>query len=104
MNVGADAMIGLQNRLVGIADALMNLIALTCLTFELEGNLLGSLLMGHDCMDRQKAETWQAGDNTLNAVGVADGLSQHLIAATDANNRLSVAMGTDDGLRTAVAA
>ena len=104
MNVGADAMIGLQNGLVGIADALMNLVALARLALELESDLLGGLLRGHGCMDRQQAKAWQAGDRTLNAVGIADGLSQHLIAATDADNRFSVAVGSLDGLRTTVTA
>ena len=52
MNVGADAMIGLQNGLVSIADALMNLVALTHMAFESEGDLLSGLLMSHGRMDR----------------------------------------------------
>ena len=36
MNVGAYAVVSLQNGLVCIANALMNLVALTRLTFELE--------------------------------------------------------------------
>ena len=75
MNIGADAVVGLQNGLVRIADALMNLVALTLLTFELEGYLLGGFLMSHGRMDRQQAKTGQAGNGTLDAVGVADGLS-----------------------------
>ena len=55
-------------------------------------------------MDRQQAKTGQAGNGTLDAVGVADGLSQHLIAATDSYNSLSVTMGSLDGLRTTIAA
>ena len=51
MNIGADTMGGLQDGLVCITNALMNLIALTRLTFELEGNLSGGFLRGYGCMD-----------------------------------------------------
>ena len=104
VNVSTYAMVSLQDGLICIADALMNLIALTRLTFKLEGYLPGGLLVGHGRMDRQQPETWQAGDGALNAIGVADRLSQHLIATANAYHHFPVAMSTLNGLSTTVSA
>ena len=104
MNIGTDAMVGFQNGLVGIADALMYLVALTRLSVELEGNLTSSLLGSHRGVDGQQTETRQGRNVALDAIGVVDGLSQHLITTTNADDGLAIAMGTLDGLRTTVAA
>ena len=52
VDIGADAMVGLKDGFLCITDALMNLVALTRMTFELEGNLLGGLLGRHGSVDR----------------------------------------------------
>ena len=52
VDIGSYAVVSLQNGLVSIADALMYLVALTHLTFELESDLLSGLLMSHGGMDR----------------------------------------------------
>ena len=44
VDVGADTMVCLHDGLIGIAHALVNLVALTCLAFELEGDLSRGLL------------------------------------------------------------
>ena len=82
----------------------MNLIALTRLAVKAECDLPRGLVCRHRRVDGEKAEAGQAGDRTLDAVGIADHLSQHLIAAADADDGASVAMSADDGLRTTVAA
>ena len=75
VNVGADAMISLEDGLVSIADTLMNLLALTLLTIELERHLTGGLLLCHRGVDGQQAQTRQTTDATLDAFGVVDSLS-----------------------------
>ncbi len=102
MNVGADAVVCLQDGLVGIADTLMDFIPLTFLPFELERHLTGGLLRSHRGMDGQQSKTRQTLDVTLNAIRVFDGLSQHLITSTDAYHHLAITMSTLDGLRTTV--
>ena len=102
MDIGTDTMVGLHDGLVGIADTLVNLVAIALLIFELESDLLGGLFCSHGCMDGQQTETWEAGNGALYAIGVANGLAKHLIAAADAHNSMAVAMGTYDGLSTAV--
>ena len=96
-------MIGLEDDLIGIADALMNLIALTCLSVELERDLLRGLVSSHGGVDRQQTESWQMLDVAFDTFRVVDGLTQHLIASADADDHLSVTMGTLNSLRTSVA-
>ena len=103
VNIGADTMVGLQDGLVGIADALVNLVALTCLPIKLERDLLGGFLCSHGGVDGQQTESWQMLDVTLDAFRVVNGLTQHLITSTDADDHLSVTMGTLDGLCASVA-
>ena len=103
VDVGADAMAGLQDGLIGIADTLMNLIALTCLSVELERDLLRGLVSSHGGVDRQQTESRQMLDVAFDTFRVVDGLTQHLIASADADDHLPVAMGTLDSLRTSVA-
>ena len=52
VDIGANAMTSLHDRLVGIADTLMNLVALTRLTFKLESDLPSSLLRCHGGVNR----------------------------------------------------
>ena len=103
VDVCPDAMVGLHDGLVGVADSLMYLIALACLPIELEADLPRGLLGRHRGADGQESKSWQTADATLNALGVVDRLPQHLIASADAYHHLTVAMGADDGLCTAVA-
>ena len=84
MYIGADAMVGLQDSLSSITDALMNLIALTLVTFEQKRYLLSGLLRRHRGMNGQQAKTWQTRDTALDAIWVFNRLTQHLITATDA--------------------
>ena len=51
VNVGADAMVSLEDSLVSIADTLMNLVALTCLAIELKSDLLSSFFCRHRGVD-----------------------------------------------------
>ena len=104
VDIGADAMVGLQDGLAGVADALVDLVALTCLTFELERDLPGGFACSHGGMDRQQTESWQMLDVAFDAFWVIDGLTQHLVTSADADDHLAVTMGTLDGLRTSVAA
>ena len=53
VNVCAYAMVCLENGVIGIADTLMNLVALTLLTIELERHLTSGLLLRHRGVDRQ---------------------------------------------------
>ena len=55
-------------------------------------------------MDWQQPQAWQGGDIALYAFRVADGLPQHLIAPTNANNRFPFTIGTHDSLSTSIAA
>ena len=75
MNIGSYAVVSLQNGLVSIAHALMNLITLTGLSLKLEGDLSCGLLWCHRGLNRQQPETRQTGDSTLDAIGVIDHLS-----------------------------
>ena len=102
--IGADAMVGLQDGLAGVADALVDLVALTCLTFELKCDLPGGFASSHGGMDRQQTESWQMLDVALDTFWVVDGLAQHLVTSADADDHLAVTMGTLDGLRTSVSA
>ena len=102
VDISADAMVSLQNGFAGIAHTLVNLVSLTCLTLKLEGDLTSGFLLRHRGVDRQQAEARQTFDAALDALWVFDGLSQHLIATTDAYHHLSVSMGPQDGLCTAV--
>ena len=104
VDVGANAVVGLQDGLVGIADPLVNLVALALLTIELECHLLGGLLLRHRGVDRQQTQARQTGDGALDAFGVVDRLSQHLIATTDSDDLLAIAVSTQNGLCTTVAA
>ena len=70
VNISPDAMVFLQDGLAGIADTLMNLVTLTRLSFELEGDLTGSLLWSHCGMNGQKSKTRQAGYRALDAIRV----------------------------------
>ena len=51
VDVGADAMVCLHDGLIGIAHALVNLVAQACLAFKLEGDLSRGLLSVHGGMD-----------------------------------------------------
>ena len=51
VNVGADAMVSLEDSLVSIADTLMNLVAAALLSIELEGDLASGLLCCDGRMD-----------------------------------------------------
>ena len=103
MDIGADAMISLENYLIGIAHALVYLVTLTLLPLKLEGDLTSGFLLRHRGVDRQQSEARQTLDAALDAIGVFDSLSQHLIAATDAYHHLSVSMSPEDSLCTTVA-
>ena len=75
VDIGADAMIGLEDGLVSIADTLMDLIALAWLTIELEGDLAGGLLGIHRSVDGQNSKTWQTRNIAFNPFRVFDDLS-----------------------------
>ena len=103
VDIRPDAMVGLHDGLVGVADALMYLIALACLPIELEADLPRGLLGRHRSADGQESKSWQTADAALDALWVVDRLPQHLIASADAYHHLPFAVGADDGLCTAVA-
>lgn len=103
VDVSADAMVCLKDGFVSVADALMDFVALTFVAVEQEVYLARSLLCRHRGVDRQEAKPREAGYRSLDTFGIADGLSEHLVTTTDANDHLAVAMGTLDGLCTAVA-
>ena len=103
VDVCSNAMVGLHDGLVGVADALMYLIALACLSVELEADLPRGLLGRHRSADGQESKSWQAADATLNAIGVVDRLPQHLVASADPYYHLPIAMGADNGLGSTVA-
>ena len=94
MNVGTYTMIRLQDGFVCIAHTLMNLIALTRLSIELESYLTCGLLCGHRGMDRQNAKSRQTRNAPFDTIRIIHRLSQHLIATTNANNHFSLSMGT----------
>ena len=95
-------MVGLQDSLNSIADTLMNLVALTLVTFEHKRHLFGGLLRCHCGMNRQQTKTWQTRDTAFDAIRIFNRLTQHLISATDANHHFSIAMRTLDGLCTTI--
>ena len=96
-------MVGLQNGLGGIAHTLVNLIATTLLAVEPEGYLPGLLGCCHRGMDGQQPQSGQTGYRAFDALRVVNALPQHLVAATDAYHHAPFAVGTLNGLRTAVA-
>ena len=55
VDVGADAVVSLQDGLVGIADTLMNLVTLTRLTIKIERHLTRGLLGRHRSVDGQES-------------------------------------------------
>ena len=57
----------------------------------------------HTGMDRQKSKPRKLGDAPLHPIGVTDRLSQHLKTATNAHHQRPFTVGTDYGLRHAVA-
>ena len=81
----------------------MNLVTLTRLTIEDEGDLTGCLFRGDSGVYGQQSKTRQCGYATLQAIGVADRLPQHLIATADAHDKSALAMSAHDGLRTTIA-
>ena len=86
VNVGADAVISLEDLFVRVAYALVDFVAVALVAAEGEGHLPCGLGGGDGGVDGQQAESSLGGGCALQSVGVADGLSQHLVAAADAHH------------------
>ena len=93
---------GGEDGLTGITDALMDLVALTGMTIELEAHLTGGLLRSYRGVDGEESQARQTGDGTFQTVGVFNHLTQHLVASTDAYHHLSFTVSVLDGLSTTV--